>query len=47
MIPLTVIFLLLAIGLGFLVAAIANKAPLWIAVLFLFIVELLRVIPKG
>lgn len=42
------VFLLLAIA-AFVVtiAAALNKAPLWIAVILLCIIELLRVVPLG
>jgi len=37
--------LLIFIGLGFLVASIYNKVPLWVSVLFLYIIALLSVLP--
>lgn len=41
----TVLGLLLLVGFIFLALSIAGKVPVWIAVLFLFIIELLRILP--
>lgn len=44
---LTVIGVLVVIGLALLVASILGKCQLWIPVLFLFVIELLRLLPVG
>ncbi len=46
---LTVFLLLVLCGLVLLIASVTSppRAPLWIAVLFLYIIELLRLLPLG
>lgn len=43
----TVVLVLVVLALVCAIAAAANKAPLWVAVVLLSIVELLRVLPVG
>ena len=49
MIPITVLFILALLALGFLIASIVNppRLPLWVAVMMLVIIELLRSLPLG
>lgn len=44
---LTVLLILALIALGFTIGAAVGKLPIWIAVLFLCIIELIRVLPLG
>jgi uncharacterized membrane protein len=44
---LTVFVVLVLLALGLVVAAAVKKAPLWMAVLVLVILELLRTLPIG
>lgn len=44
---LTVMFVLVLVAFGTAVAAAIQKCPLWIPVVFLCIIEMLRVLPHG
>lgn len=43
----TAIGILVVIGLIILIASLFNKVPQWIAILFLYVIELLRILPTG